>query len=106
MENENQVNPNYYSVIPASVRYDKNLPMGARLLYGEITALSNKEGYCWASNAYFAELYETSKRTVSNWISSLVNQGHIKIELIYKAGSKEIQSRRIYIVENKLKKGK
>jgi len=102
MQNEQQKQANYYAVIPASVRYDKSLPMGARLLYGEITALSNKEGYCWASNNYFAELYETSKDTVSRWISALVKQGHVEIELIYKPSSKEIQSRRIYIVEKQI----
>ena len=70
---------NYYAIIPADVRYNKNLTPNAKLLYGELTALSNKEGYCWASNSYFAELYKVSNASVSKWISDLKANNHIKI---------------------------
>ncbi len=69
---------NYYAVIPANVRYCKNLPMGAKLLYGEITALSNEKGYCWAKNNYFEELYQVNKTTIIRWINSLIKNGFIK----------------------------
>jgi len=72
--------PNYYAVIPAGVRYDKNLPPMARLLYGEIAALANKKGYCWATNKYFSELYEVSIRSVTEWLSNLEESGHIKMD--------------------------
>lgn len=72
----------YYAVIPSNVRYDANLVPNAKLLYGEITALCNDKGYCWATNKYFADLYGTSVRTVQNWISSLEECGHIRTNLV------------------------
>lgn len=94
---ERNLNKNYYAIIPANVRYDKNLTPNAKLLYGEITALCNEKGYCWANNSYFSDLYGVSKKTISNWISSLDERGFIKTEMIFKENSKEIRERRIYI---------
>lgn len=73
--------PNYYAVIPAGVRYDKRLKPMEKLIYAELTCLCQKQGYCWATNAYFAELYESSKETVSRWLSHLQDCGYIKISL-------------------------
>lgn len=71
--------PNYYAIIPASVRYDKRLSASAKLLYGEITALTFKEGFCWASNAYFAKLFGVSPRAVRMMIEKLKKSGHIRV---------------------------
>ena len=90
-------NPNYYAVIPANVRYS-NLKPNAKLLYGEITAISNKTGYCFASNTYFAELYNVSKNTVSRWISDLKKLGFITIQ-IERNSNKEITKRIIGIAQ-------
>jgi DNA-binding transcriptional regulator YhcF (GntR family) len=87
--------PNYYAIIPAKVRYSSLKP-NAKLLYGEITALSNKLGYCYASNNYFAELYGVSKNTVSRWLSDLTKLGFITIE-IKRNKNKEITKRIIGI---------
>lgn len=89
--------PSYYANIPATVRYDKDLKANEKLLYGEITALANKNGYCWAENNYFAELYGVKKGTVSGWISQLEKKGYVKTELIYQKGSKQVSRRFIYI---------
>lgn len=59
------VKKSYYAVIPATVRYDSSVVPGAKLLYGEITALCNEKGYCWATNDYFSRIYSVSKRTIS-----------------------------------------
>ena len=90
--------PNYYAIIPASVRYDKNLPGKASLLYGEITALCNQKGYCWASDSYFAKLYKVSKQTIQNWLKALEENGHISREVIYEEGTQKILHRYIKIL--------
>ena len=74
-------NPSYYAIIPANVRYS-NLKPNAKLLYGEITALSNQKGFCWSSNNYFAELYGVTKNTISLWINQLKDQNFIHVEVI------------------------
>lgn len=89
--------PSYYAIIPANVRYDKTLKANEKLLYGEITCLTQSTGKCFASNDYFANLYGTSKETISRWISNLAQQGYIKTQLIYKDGTKQIINRYIEI---------
>ena len=79
MNEENKVN--YYAIIPATVRYDKRLKPAEGLLYGEIIALANVNGYCYAKNRYFSELYQVSIETVSRWISHLQKLNYIKIEI-------------------------
>ncbi len=104
-----EIKKSYYSIIPANVRYDKDLTPNAKLLYGEITALCNEKGYCWATNDYFSNLYGVSKTSISKWISSLVDKGYIKSEIIYKDGTKEILNRYLRIInepiEEKLNRG-
>lgn len=92
-------NPGYYGILPANIRYDKNLKPMEKIMYSELTALSNKNGYCNATNSYFAELYEVSKNTVSLWVSDLEKAGYIKTKLIYEPGTKNIKERRIYIAD-------
>lgn len=87
----------YYAIIPANLRYDKDLVPNAKLLYGEITALCNEKGYCWATNQYFAELYNVSDRTIKNWISQLVDKGYIQRSVKYREGTKEIEQRKLFI---------
>jgi hypothetical protein len=89
--------PGFYAVIPATVRYDKNIPPGAKLLYGEITALCKKLGYCWTGNTYFADLYGVNKRTVTNWINALQDAGHITVTCacVNTPGSVEKRTKRI-----------
>lgn len=83
----------YYAIIPANVRYDKDLAPNAKLLYGEITALCNEKGYCWASNQYFAELYGVSVLSIKRWVNSLVTKGYVYRTLTYKPNSKEVAKR-------------
>lgn len=96
--------PGYFAIIPANVRYDKELSPNAKLLYGEITALCNQNGYCWAGNEYFANLYDVSKISISRLISQLKEKGYIFVEMNYKEGTKEILNRHIKIVKDPINK--
>ncbi len=87
---------NYYGILPANVRYDKNLKPMEKILYTEITALTNKNGYCNATNGYFAKLYDVHKNTVGNWINNLVKYGYLKSVLFY--DEQNTQRRKLYIM--------
>ena len=89
--------PNYYSIIPANVRYDNELKDKAKLLYGEITSLSDKFGYCYASNKYFARLYDVTPTTISLLLKNLIDKGYITSTIEYKPGTKEILHRYLKI---------
>lgn len=90
METINNKQPNYYAIIPAEIRY-ADIPANAKLLYGEITALANKQGFCFATNKYFAELYGVHRDTISKWISELVKIRAVRLEI------KKGEIRRIYL---------
>lgn len=74
--------PNYYGILPSSVRYCKKLNPHAKILYTELSALTNKNGYCHATNAYFAKLYEVSERAITKWFKELSEFGFIEIQII------------------------
>lgn len=86
--------PSYYSIITANVRYDNRLTDSEKLLFAEITSLSNKYGYCTATNSYFARLYEVVKETISRRISNLTKYGYLKIETV--KDGKQIKQRKMY----------
>lgn len=90
------IRPSYYAVIPADVRYDEVIPPNAKLLYGEISALIGKDGFCYASNAYFMKLFGFSDPTISRLISQLEKAGYIQRE-IEKDDSGQVKRRKIYL---------
>ena len=77
---ESGAKPSYWAVLPAAVRYDEKLTAGARLLYAEISSLTDQRGYCYASNAYFMALYGISEPTVQRYLRALKAGGYITIE--------------------------
>lgn len=93
---ENQEKVGYYSVIPATVLYNKELKANEKLLYAIITSLACKEGYCFASNKYLAEKLDVNPKTISSWISDLKNKNFIVVELIRNENNQIIQ-RKIYV---------
>lgn len=93
---ENQDNVGYYSIIPATVLYNKDLKANEKLLYAIITSLACKEGYCFATNKYLAEKLGVNPKIISSWISDLQKRKFIIIELI-RNENKQIIQRKIYI---------
>lgn len=93
MNMENQIG--YYAVIPATILFNKDLKANEKLLYAIITILSNKEGYCFASNAYLADLLNAQPHTISKWVSHLKECGFVCLDII-KNEKGEIIQRRIY----------
>lgn len=96
MDYENK--PNFYAIIPANVRYDKDLSPNAKLLYGEITSLCNEKGFCWANNNYFMSLYGLSERSIQILLKRLTQKKYIKIVI------EKNKYRKIFILDNPEKK--
>jgi hypothetical protein len=88
--------PGYYAIIPADVRYDDRIPANAKLLYGEISALIGRDGFCFASNQYFADIYGCTPVTVARLISSLEDAGHIK-RAIERDSAGQVVCRKIWL---------
>ncbi len=79
VEAQRKSTPSYYAIVPAFVRYNKSLTYLEKILYGELTALSNKFGYCYATNAYFSENFGNSDRTIQRSLSHLTELGFISV---------------------------
>ena len=91
--------PAYYSILPAPVRYDKRLTPNAKILYAEITSLTNQLGFCYASNRYFEKLYQVSTQSINFWLRQLEEFEYIKRHIYRDKGTKEILNRYITIFE-------
>ena len=84
-----------WAILPAMVRYDPHLPPNAKLIYAEIAAKINEEGYCFAHNRYFAERFKLKEDTVSSLIKRLADNEYIKLDLDTSRGN--MDKRRIYL---------
>ncbi len=93
MNNENKIG--YYAIIPATVLFNEKIKANEKLLYAIITVLSNKEGYCFASNSYLGKLLNAKPHTISKWVSHLKELGFVCLDII-KNDKGEIIQRRIY----------
>lgn len=71
--------PAFWAVLPAEVRYDEDLPANAKLLYAEISSLTDRRGHCYASNEYFMRVFALSERTIQNLLNALKKGGYIRI---------------------------
>lgn len=67
------------SFITISILGDNRLTFLERLLLIHIISLSKKNGYCWATNKYFSNIYNVTTVTISKSISKLATFNYIKI---------------------------
>lgn len=100
VEEKKQETPNYYTVLPSNIRYDKRLKANEKVLYSEIAFLAKKHGYCYASNRHLAKLYGVSKVTISGRINNLIELGYLKSEPEYLEDTKYIIRRKLYITND------
>ena len=70
--------------IPENVLRCTEISRGAKLLYGDIAFICERDGCCEKRSSYFAELYGVSRITISKWISSLQKKGFIKCKIRHK----------------------
>lgn len=71
----------FYAVIPWRILTHKLLPPMAKLIYGEISSLSNQDGRSTASNAHYASLFNISTHSVTRFTGILRRQGFIDIQI-------------------------
>ena len=91
--------PSNYAILPATVRYDKRLTPNAKILFAEITSLTNQLGFCYATNRYFENLYKVSTQSINFWLKQLEEFGYIERHLYRDKGTKEILKRYITIFD-------
>ena len=95
----------YYASLPAPVRYDKHMSPMEKLIYAEITAMSDYTRFCWASNAYLADQFKVSVRTIQRVLHKLADRGLVTLEIV-KGEKGNIIERRVWLGSVDLQAGK
>jgi DNA-binding MarR family transcriptional regulator len=85
-----------YLFCPEVVWSNDKLSINEKVLCGRIIGLSNKWGYCTASNKFFEDELNLCQKTISTYITRLEKLGFIK--RVRKKDSVEIAERRLVFV--------
>ena len=93
---EESRSPSYFAIITGPVLDNRQLADSAKILYGRITSLADREGYCWATNKYLADLTGCGERTITRLLSQLQEHGFVQIEMVMSEQKKNME-RRVYI---------
>ena len=88
--------------IPAEILLNEELTDKEKIILSMIAYLSEETKSCFASNKYIANIVNVTPDRVSKIISSLREKKYIDVKLKYKTDSKEIESRQIIPVEEKV----
>lgn len=89
---------NFYAVIPTEILTSDKISSHEKILYGVISSLTNKTGYCFASNAALAEFFKKDDnvphvKTISKWVNNLVDVGFLTNEITSSENNKKAQRR-------------
>ena len=71
--------PGYWAVLPASVRYCEGLSATAKIVYAELSALTQMDGVANQDNAWFCRVLGISERTLQGHLRALEQKGFITI---------------------------
>lgn len=67
--------------IPSFILDDNDLDSNEKILYAKIVSLSEKHGYCWASNEWFSKYIGVSERSISNFLKKITIKGLVSMEM-------------------------
>jgi len=70
-----------FAVIPVSILENDKLSANAKLLYGEIMALSKRNGKCYATNAHLGRMLSLSERSIPQLLKELSGIGLIMVDI-------------------------
>jgi len=82
---------NLYGFLPTVIRHDKRVKDFQCRLYSELASLSNKYGYCYATNDYLGEVFEKSPEHISRAISEMQKLGYLSVVI------EDCYKRKIYV---------
>lgn len=68
-----------YLKLDGAMKNVGSIPPSGRIIYAEVCALAQKEGYCFASNKYFSSVYHLTVQSVSRLLNMLKKQGFLEI---------------------------
>ncbi len=71
----------YFAVIPAFILEDPELSASEKIIYGEISALANRFGFCFAGNRHFENALKIGRATLKRGLKKLEEKEYIKIEI-------------------------
>lgn len=89
--------------IPKEIWLNNNLIMMEKIVLAELDSFETENG-CFASNAYLGAIVNISSSRISQIISKLKKMNLIKVKLIYKPHSKEIDRRIVKVNKREIYK--
>ena len=84
--------------LPIEILTDEKLSDKEKIIYAIILYLSKENNYCYLTNKTISELLNVSITQVSKLVNSLKYKKYIDIELIYKENSKQVEMRKLILI--------